>query len=186
MKIRRVDHYISVGIVVLLLYCCRKPEPAATKNAPADSTLQYPATKSVAEEPAVYQEPKPDAFDLNHSFRHDDIQIGEVDWNVESSQHPEPECKGWTLAAGDLKDIIKLSHVVSGSEIHDLYYTLPCSFETKLVIDGVPFSANINAGSYLYLFNDSTQCYLGCSDDSCRRFFLKTGGNFERDIPKEQ
>ncbi|HYI78907.1 MAG TPA: hypothetical protein VEW65_14905, partial [Chryseolinea sp.] len=78
-----------------------------------------------------------------------------------------------------------MSSIIDGPDMHYLYLTLPCEIRGSAKIDGVRYEMIINAGSYIALYNSDHRIYVGCSADSCRRFFIEQGGNSDRDIPDE-
>lgn len=123
-----------------------------------------------------------DTFEVGHLFDLDSIQVLSTYRLIEDDAEYGLRCKSWHLNAKDIEMIIRKSRVITGSDAHDLYYRLPCRYEADVKINGTEYSLMLNAGSFLYLSNQSARLYLGCSDEACAKFFLESGGNMARDI----
>lgn len=104
---------------------------------------------------------------------------------TDASSEYSSACSGWRVSAGEAVEIFKLSKLISGSEMHDLYYDLPCRLKGTLLINREEYRFIMNAGSFTFVFRDENRFYLGCADNACKPFFIVQGGNLERDVPKE-
>jgi hypothetical protein len=111
------------------------------------------------------------------------IQLGEKAVLKDSASEYRQMCAQWTLNNEQVLEIVGMSKIISGSEMHDLYYDLPCRFNSKIEIKGREYNVIINGGSFLYIYNELQQFYLGCSSDECKKYFLEQGGDRNRDIP---
>lgn len=92
------------------------------------------------------------------------------------------KCLNWKLNKNDIKNIIKMSKPFSGYEIEELFYYLPCEYKGDLILSGKQYHYVINAASTIFLSNNDTSFYLGCSSDSCKNYFIMQGGNPQRDV----
>ncbi len=91
----------------------------------------------------------------------------------------------WKLKSEDVLSILKLSKEISGSEMHDYYYDLPCKIKGKIFWHGDSLNFIANAGSFIYIYSKQKGIYLGCSSKACKKLFVLQGGDIKRDLPKD-
>ena len=77
---------------------------------------------------------------------------------------------------------MELSEPITEAEAMQIYYHLPCQYESVIVSNGDTLLVEVNAASYIWLHNEDTSFYYGCSSDECQKYFLMQGGNVERDL----
>lgn len=114
------------------------------------------------------------------------LQIVKIDTTAtlkDSTSEYKEACIQWKLDEEEIIKIFVLSKIISGSEIHDLYYDLPCRINGEVRIGKVLFNFIINGGSFVYVYNFDQKFYLGCSQEKCKEFFIEQGGNMARDVP---
>lgn len=92
------------------------------------------------------------------------------------------KCKDWTLDSASIVRMIRNSYPINSHDFMYLYDVLECELTGKIEINDVPYKLVINAGSYFKLFGNDTTYIFGCSGENCNQFFLKQGGDPERDL----
>ncbi|SHN46173.1 N-acetylmuramoyl-L-alanine amidase [Chitinophaga sp. CF418] len=92
------------------------------------------------------------------------------------------KCKDWTLDSASIVKMIRNSYPINSHDFMYLYNVLECELTGKIAINNVPYKIVINAGSYFKLFGNDTTYIFGCSSENCKQFFLKQGGDPERDL----
>ncbi len=102
---------------------------------------------------------------------------------TDSSSEYQNKCLKWKLSEEQIIQIFRMSMKISGSEMHDLYYDLPCRITGQILINKKLFNFIINGGSFAYVFNSIENFYLGCSGERCKKYFIVQGGNQQRDVP---
>ena len=82
------------------------------------------------------------------------------------------KCDKWGLNKTTIEKIIKVSEPISGEKWHLLYDVWPCDITGKLLLKLDTFSYEVNAGSYIVIWNSDTSFYYGCTDRRYRNYFL--------------
>ncbi len=111
------------------------------------------------------------------------VKIDDTPTLKDSTSEYKEACVNWRLDEEEITKIFTMSRVISGSEMHDLYYDLPCRIHGEVRIGKVLFNFMINGGSFAYVYNSNQNFYLGCSQEKCKDLFIEQGGNIERDVP---
>ena len=94
--------------------------------------------------------------------------------NVEDIYH---KCQKWKLSVEDAYKIFSISNQISSEEKAGLYNWLPCYFKSKILYRGCTYTMEINAASFIVLYNKKSTLYFGCSSSNCENYFVLSGGN---------
>jgi hypothetical protein len=111
------------------------------------------------------------------------IRVDSISEVTDTRSEFATKCVAWKISSLDLLSVLKLSKVIDGSEVHDLYYDLPCRIHGEILLSGEKYKFILNGGSFVYVYNQHDRFYLGCADERCRPFFVVQGGNIQRDVP---
>lgn len=91
------------------------------------------------------------------------------------------KCIKWKLSSKDVYRIFSLVSPITSEEKAGLYNWLPCYFRAKVTYKGCIYTMEVNAASFLVLYNNKTTLYFGCSSSACERFFVLAGGSASSD-----
>jgi len=91
------------------------------------------------------------------------------------------KCIRWKLSYKDVYKVFSLVTPITSEEKAGLYNWLPCYFRAKVIYKGCIYTMEINAASFLVLYNKKSTLYFGCSSSACERFFVLAGGNASSD-----
>ncbi len=91
------------------------------------------------------------------------------------------KCQSWELSLNDAYKIFSIVKPVSSEEKGGLYNWLPCYFQTKVLYKECFYTMEINAASFIVLYNKKSTLYFGCSSVECQNFFVLSGGNSSGD-----
>jgi len=175
---KRNGIFLFLAIVVAAFGCAKE------KSLPSGEGVIFDSTQLANDGQSTIQS-KTEAFSVQHSFERDTIKVVWMSKSIEADSVYKSRCEDWNLHEYDVAEILGKSKVITGMDVHDLYYRLPCIYNVGLTINGVGYSMEVNAGSFMYLYNAMHSTYLGCSDEACTKYFIETGGDFKRDIPNE-
>lgn len=91
------------------------------------------------------------------------------------------QCQKWELTCKEVYKIFYLAKPISSEEKEGLYNWLPCYFISKVLYKGSIYTMEINAASFIVLYNKKRTLYFGCSSRDCGKFFILPGGNASDD-----
>jgi len=91
------------------------------------------------------------------------------------------KCNEWSLAPKDTYKIFSLVKPITSEQKNNLYNWLPCYFKTTVDYKGNIYTMEVNAASFIVLYNDKTTLYFGCSSEGCKKYFILNGGNASAD-----
>jgi hypothetical protein len=86
-------------------------------------------------------------------------------------------CQRWCLNKKDILKIFKLATKISSEEKGSDYYDLPCYYKARVILNNNVYTMEINAASYIVLYNDNSQLYFGCASPKCDKYFVLKGGH---------
>lgn len=81
----------------------------------------------------------------------------------------------WKLSAGDVMKIFSLVKPISSEAKGGLYNSLPCYYEAEVLYEGKKYTMEINAASFIVLYNKNSIVYFGCPSEVCKPFFILPG-----------
>lgn len=99
------------------------------------------------------------------------------DTTLDSDKKVYVKCQKWKLSKKDISYILTLVKPISSEEKAGLYNWLPCYFRSKVLYKGCIYTMEINAASFIVLYNKKATLYFGCSSTACESFFVLAGGN---------
>ena len=106
---------------------------------------------------------------------------------IDSTHEKASDCSDWNLTKLEVIQVLRLSTVIdTPSDLHYLYYVMPCEITGDMLIGKNEYSYSINGGSYLSISNSDTTFYLGCISEECKNLFITQGGDPERDLFDEE
>lgn len=91
------------------------------------------------------------------------------------------QCQEWKLTCKEVHEIFSLAKPISSEEKEGLYNWLPCYFTSEVLYNGSAYTMEINAASFIVLYNKKRTLYFGCSSRDCSKFFVLSGGNASAD-----
>ena len=91
------------------------------------------------------------------------------------------ECLDWKLSTEDAYKIFGMMKSISSEAKAGLYNWLPCYFESKVLFNGCVYTMEINAASFIVLYNKWSTLYFGCQSAECKNYFILPGGNASGD-----
>lgn len=176
---KRNKPVLFLVVVVVTMFGCAKEKSVSSGEAVTPDSAQ-----SASDRQSIIQS-KTGAFVAEHSFGRYTIEVVSMSKVISDDAEYKSRCENWNLREADIVKIVRKSKVITGSDVHDLYYRLPCVYNVHLNINGIAYSMEVNAGSFMYLHNAEQSSYLGCSDEACTKYFIETDGDLGRDIPTE-
>ena len=81
-------------------------------------------------------------------------------------------CKGWIISREKLPVLISSATLIDGHTWHTDFEVLPCVIIGQLIQNGQAYNFEINAGSWISVFNKDTVIRLGNYRKSHEKFFL--------------
>lgn len=90
-------------------------------------------------------------------------------------------CVAWKMSDDDVEKIFSLVKPISSEKKGGLYNSLPCYYEAEILYEGKKFTMEINAASFIVLYNENSIVYFGCPSNACNSFFILPGGNVSGD-----
>ena len=87
------------------------------------------------------------------------------------------KCQKWALSKNDVYKLFSLAKQIKSEEKSQLYYWLPCFYKSTVLYKNDLYTIEINAASFITLYNSKTTLYFGCSCDLCLKYFILAGGN---------
>jgi len=90
-------------------------------------------------------------------------------------------CVAWKMSDDDVKKIFSLVKPISSEAKGGLYNSLPCYYEAEVLYEGISYTMEINAASFIVLHNENSNVYFGCPSEACNTFFILPGGNASGD-----
>jgi len=90
-------------------------------------------------------------------------------------------CVAWKMSDDDVEKIFSLVKPISSEAKGGLYNSLPCYYEAEVLYEGKNYTMEINAASFIVLYNENSIIYFGCPLEACNTFFILPGGNASGD-----
>lgn len=87
------------------------------------------------------------------------------------------QCKKWELQDEGIKNVLLLVKPISSEQKGGLYYSLPCYYKGNVIYKNQKFTIEVNAASFITIYNEKTTLYFGCSSKDCSKYFVMEGGN---------
>ena len=81
-------------------------------------------------------------------------------------------CRGWSIAAKNLTDIIRDCRTTKPEDWHHEFDVLPCVIQGTIRQEGQDFLFEVNAGSWIYVRCKSKTVILGCYDKRYEQYFV--------------
>lgn len=91
-----------------------------------------------------------------------------------SSSNDTLICKDWKLSKNDIREIIKSSKSINGSEWHHLFDHLPCNYDAIINQNGIDFNLSINGGSWFTIRSKDTALTYGSFNVENNKYFLSS------------
>jgi hypothetical protein len=83
-------------------------------------------------------------------------------------------CKGWTVSANHLHQVIKHSKPINGTEWDLNFEVLPCIMKGRLKQNGEVYHFEVNGGSWLYLKSKYRTIIMGDYNRGDRKLFIES------------
>ena len=82
------------------------------------------------------------------------------------------KCQNWELTEKEICEIFSKSKLSTSEEIHGMYYWLPCYYNTTIEYNNNNYTMEINAASFIVIYNDDETLYFGCDNEELRKYFV--------------
>lgn len=149
--------YLLVVITLGLLAC----DPSSKKSSKMTQTLSSNVTAKTF-------------FDKEMPF---EILSAMRGITKQSSAPDSSMCRGWNIFPGDLPTIIRDCKVTDRHEWHHLFDVLPCLINGQLEQNGHTYKFEINAGSWMTIYNEDSLLLLGNFEKQNEKYFISNAWN---------
>ncbi|MCX6300550.1 MAG: hypothetical protein NTY72_15830 [Bacteroidetes bacterium] len=103
------------------------------------------------------------------------------DTTLKSEKEMFQKCNNWEISINDALKAFSFSKQITSEQKSALYNWLPCYFKSTVIYNKSKYYMEVNAASYIVLYNKSSTLYFGCSNSECEKFFILKGGNASAD-----
>lgn len=80
------------------------------------------------------------------------------------NQSDDSDCNNWINNPKDVLDLANRFYRISGYEWNQCYGTFECGIKGELVLKGILYEYNLNAGGWMHLKSTQQEMYLGAKE----------------------
>ena len=102
----------------------------------------------------------------NKTKNDDNLSLSDIEKDTVLSYHTynkidETDCKNWINTPKNVLDFVNRLHEISGYEWNQCYGTFECGVKGEVVLKGILYEYNLNAGGWMHLNSEKQEMYLG-------------------------